>query len=412
MSRIVLGVAGGIAAYKACELLRRLRADGHDVTVVPTSGALRFVGAATWEALSGQPVHDDVWSGASDVPHVRIGQQSDLIVVAPATADLLARAAGGRADDLLTNVLLTAHAPVVFAPAMHTEMWRHPATRDNVALLRRRGAVVLDPDVGRLTGADSGPGRLPDPGELAATVAVLLAEPGRASHAAAQDLRGLRVVISAGGTREYLDPVRFVGNASSGRMGWALARAARLRGAEVALVGANVTLPPPAGIDVEPVTSTADLHQAMLRLAPGADVVVMAAAPADYTPHRVAASKLKKSATAGVELSLVQTVDVLAGLVAAREDPAQVLVGFAAETVGDRAELIGLGRAKLARKGCDLLVLNAVGHDLVFGSDRSEITVLSERPGAEAVVDGPFAGRKDVLAHRVWDVAAATRAGR
>ena len=195
-------------------------------------------------------------------------------------------------------------------------------------------------------------------------------------------------------------------------MGWALARAARLRGADVALVGANVALPAPAGVDVEPVTSTADLHEAMMRAAAGADVVVMAAAPADYTAARAAGSKLKKSATAGLELSLVQTVDVLAGLVAAREDPAQLLVGFAAETVRDRDELIALGRAKLTRKGCDLLVLNAVGRGLVFGSDQSELTVLGARPGAEAVVDGPFAGSKDVLAHHVWDVAAAARAGR
>ncbi len=409
MSRIVLGVAGGIAAYKACDLLRRLRFAGHDVTVVPTAAALHFVGAATWAALSGRPVQTEVWADAEQVPHVRIGQRCDLVLVAPATADLLARAAGGRADDLLTNVLLTAPGPAVFAPAMHTEMWRHPATRDNVATLRRRGSVVLDPDVGRLTGADSGAGRLPEPAELAATASLLIADPTVAARAAAQDLAGLRVVVSAGGTREHLDPVRFLGNASSGRMGWALARAARLRGAEVHLVAANVDLPPPAAVQTESVTSTADLQTAMQRAAERADLVVMAAAPADYTPARPSATKLKKSGTAGLELSLTQTVDVLADLVARRTDPAQVLVGFAAETVDSTDELIALGRAKLDRKGCDLLVLNAVGPGLVFGSDDSEIVVLGAGGDAGASVEGPFAGSKDLLAHRVWDSAISRR---
>ena len=249
MSRVVLGVAGGIAAYKACELLRRLQAEGHDVTVVPTAAALEFVGAATWAALSGKPVHTSVFDDVHQVPHVRLGQQADLVVVAPATADLLARAATGRADDLLTSTLLTAHCPVVFAPAMHTEMWLHPATQANVATLRARGCVVVDPDSGRLTGPDSGPGRLPDPAELAAVVTAVLTDPSIVARAAGRDLAGLRVVVSAGGTREHLDPVRFLGNRSSGLMGWALARAAVLRGAEVHLVAANVTLPAPPGTD-------------------------------------------------------------------------------------------------------------------------------------------------------------------
>ena len=240
MSRVLLGVTGGIAAYKACELIRRLRADGHDVVVVPTAAALEFVGTTTWAALSGNPVHTSVFDDAHEVPHVRLGQTADLVFVAPATADLLARAATGRADDLLTNVLLTAHCPIVYAPAMHTEMWFHPATRGNVATLRERGAVVVDPDSGRLTGADSGPGRLPDPAELAAVANAVLADPDIARRAAGRDLSGLKVVVSAGGTREHLDPVRFLGNASSGRMGWALARGAVLRGAEVTLVAANV----------------------------------------------------------------------------------------------------------------------------------------------------------------------------
>jgi phosphopantothenoylcysteine decarboxylase/phosphopantothenate--cysteine ligase len=412
VSRVVLGVAGGIAAYKACELVRRLRSDGHQVTVVPTAAALTFVGAATWEALSGRPVSTDVWTNAHEVPHVRIGQQADLVLVAPATADLLARAATGRADDLLTNVLLTAHCPVVLAPAMHTEMWQHAATRANVATLRSRGTVVVDPDVGRLTGADSGPGRLPEAAELHAIARTVLAAPETVARAAAQDLAGLRVAVSAGGTREHLDPVRFLGNSSSGRMGLALARAARLRGAEVHLVAANVAGAPPAAVEVEHVTSTADLAAAMTRAAKTADLVVMAAAPADFTPAATSDTKIKKQGGTGVELSLVQTPDVLAGLVQGRDDPRQVLIGFAAETPTDAADLVTLGRAKLARKGCDLLVLNAVGRDLVFGSEDNEITLLAAQGNREAVADGPYAGPKDALAHRIWDAALAVRAAR
>ena len=407
MSRIVLGVAGGIAAYKACELLRRLLAEGHEVTVVPTESALSFVGRTTWEALSGRPVHTSVWADAEQVPHVKLGQQADLVVVAPATADLIARAATGRADDLLTNVLLTAHCPVLLAPAMHTEMWLHAATRANVATLRSRGVVVLDPDSGRLTGPDSGPGRLPDPAELAAAVATVLAEPGQATRWAAQDLAGLRVLVSAGGTREHLDPVRFLGNSSSGLMGWALARAARLRGASVQLVAANVERPAPPGVAVQQVTSTADLAAAMTTGAADADLVVMAAAPADFTPASASGSKIKKTGDEGLQLELVQTVDVLAGLVAARTDPRQVLVGFAAETPTGGQSLLDLGRAKLARKGCDLLVLNEVGHGLVFGQPDSEITVL----GVDEVT-GPVAGSKDTLAHVVWDRALQLRSSR
>jgi len=408
MSRIVLGVAGGIAAYKACELLRRLRADGHDVTVVPTESALEFVGAATWAALSGHPVSTSVWDQVHEVPHVRLGQEADVVVVAPATADLLARAASGRADDLLTNVLLTARCPTILAPAMHTEMWQHPATQSNVATLRSRGAVVVDPDSGRLTGADSGPGRLPEPAELAFVATTILGEPRLAATMAARDLAGLRVVVSGGGTREHLDPVRFVGNSSSGLMGWALARAAGLRGADVTLVAANVALAPPPGAQVESVTSTSDLEQAMNRAAKDADLVVMAAAPADFTPAESSATKIKKTSGADtLDLRLVQTADVLAGLVAARTDPGQVLVGFAAETPSEQADLVTLGRAKLARKGCDLLVLNAVGPGLVFGQPTSEITLIT--PDSEV---GPIAGTKDTLAHHIWDAALALRSHR
>ena len=407
MSRIVLGVSGGIAAYKACELLRRLQSVGHEVTVVPTAAALEFVGVSTWAALSGRPVHTSVFDDVHLVPHVKIGQEVDLVFVAPASADSLARAATGRADDLLTNVLLTAHCPVIFAPAMHTEMWLHPATQANVSTLRSRGAVVVRPDVGRLTGPDAGVGRLPDPAELFAVAVAVLADPDIAVRAAGQDMADLKVVVSAGGTREHLDPVRFLGNSSSGLMGWALARAAALRGAEVRLVAANVDMPAPPGTEVEAVSSTADLAQAMAVVAKDADIAIMAAAPADFTPAAASDTKIKKSADGGLELTLVQTVDVLASLVAARTDSQQVLVGFAAETPSDGQTLIDLGRAKLARKGCDLLVLNEVGPNLVFGQPDNKIILLT-REGAT----GPIAGSKDTLAHQIWDEAIAQRARR
>jgi phosphopantothenoylcysteine decarboxylase / phosphopantothenate---cysteine ligase len=407
VSRIVLGVSGGIAAYKACELLRRLQSVGHEITVVPTAAALEFVGVSTWAALSGRPVHTSVFDDVHLVPHVKIGQEVDLVFIAPATADLLARAATGRADDLLTNVLLTAHCPVVFAPAMHTEMWLHPATQANVSTLRSRGAVVVRPDVGRLTGPDAGIGRLPDPAELFAVAVAVLADPDIAVRAAGQDMADLKVVVSAGGTREHLDPVRFIGNSSSGLMGWALARAAALRGAEVRLVAANVGMPAPPGTEVEAVSSTADLAQAMAVVAKDADIAIMAAAPADFTPAAASDTKIKKSADGGLELTLVETVDVLASLVAARTDSRQVLVGFAAETPSDGQTLIDLGRAKLARKGCDLLVLNEVGPNLVFGQPDNKIILLTREDAT-----GPIAGSKDTLAHQIWDEALAQRARR
>jgi phosphopantothenoylcysteine decarboxylase/phosphopantothenate--cysteine ligase len=407
MSRIVLGVSGGIAAYKACELLRRLQGAGHQVTVVPTAAALEFVGASTWAALSGRPVHTSVFDDVHLVPHVKIGQEIDLVFVAPATADVLARAATGRADDLLTNVLLTAHCPIVYAPAMHTEMWLHPATQANVATLRSRGAVVVRPDVGRLTGPDSGAGRLPDPAELFAVAAAVLADPEIAVRAAGQDMTGLKVVVSAGGTRERLDPVRFIGNSSSGLMGWALARAAVLRGADVRLVAANVGLPAPPGTEVEPVGSTADLAQAMAVAAKDADIAIMAAAPADFTPAATSQTKIKKSGDSGLELRLVQTTDILAGLVKTRTDSRQVLVGFAAETPGDEQTLLDLGRAKLERKGCDILVLNEVGPNLAFGQPDNQITILTRDAAT-----GPFSGSKDTLAHQIWDEALAEWARR
>ena len=395
MTRVVVGVGGGIAAYKACELVRRFTESGHDVTVVPTSAALEFVGEATWAALSGKPVSSDVWTDVHEVPHVRIGQQADLVVVAPATADLMAKAAHGLADDLLTNTLLTARCPVVFAPAMHTEMWEHAATRANVAALRSRGAVVIEPAEGRLTGADSGKGRLPEPDELFEVATDILA---RGEGGA--DLAGRHVVVSAGGTREYLDPVRFLGNRSSGRQGYALARAAVARGAEVTLVSANVSLPDPAGVKVVRVETTAQLRDAVLSAAASADAVVMAAAPADYRPATLSDTKIKKSADGSAPaLELTQNPDILREIAGQRTRPGSVVVGFAAETGDDTGSVLELARAKLARKGCDLLVVNDVSGGAVFGSADNQAVILTAEGDA---VDVPL-GTKAALAHVIWD---------
>ncbi|HEU5037160.1 MAG TPA: bifunctional phosphopantothenoylcysteine decarboxylase/phosphopantothenate--cysteine ligase CoaBC [Nocardioides sp.] len=395
MTRVVLGVAGGIAAYKACELLRLFTESGHDVTVVPTAAALEFVGAPTWSALSGKPVATDVWSDVHEVPHVRIGQSADLVVVAPATADVLARAAHGLADDLLTNTLLTARCPVVFAPAMHTEMWEHPATQANVATLRERGALVIEPAEGRLTGKDTGKGRLPEPAEIFDTCRELLAR-----GTTTLDLAGRRVVVSAGGTREYLDPVRFLGNRSSGLQGYALARAAVARGADVTLVAANTHLADPAGVKVVRVETTAQLREEVLSAAASADAVVMAAAPADFRPVDASGTKIKKAADGSAPtVALTQNPDILHELSTERARPAQVVVGFAAETGDDTGSVLDLARAKLARKGCDLLVVNDVSGGAVFGSPENEAVIL----GADgAAVEVPR-GSKAALAQVIWD---------
>ena len=391
--RVVLGVTGGIAAYKACDLLRRFTESGHDVRVVPTTSALEFIGTATWAALSGHPVSTVVWDDVHEVPHVRIGQQADLVVVAPATADLIARAAHGLADDLLTSTLLTARCPVLLAPAMHTEMWEHAATRENVALLRRRGTLVLDPAVGRLTGRDTGTGRLPEPAQIFQVCRRVLA---RGREELIPDLAGRTVVVSAGGTREHLDPVRFLGNRSSGKQGYALATTALARGARVVLVSANVGLPEPAGAHVVRVTSAEDLRRAVLDAAGGADAVVMAAAVADFRPATRAESKIKKSGTGPEPIELVTTPDVLAELSAERARPGQVVVGFAAET----DDVLAHGRDKLTRKGCDLLVVNEVGEDRGFETGENAAVVLG-RDGSQTVV--PL-GPKEALADRVWDL--------
>ncbi len=391
--RIVLGVAGGIAAYKAVLLLRLLREDGHTVRVVPTRSALEFVGRPTWEALSGEPVTTEVFEQVEQVAHVRIGQEADLVVVAPATADLLARAAAGMADDLLTATLLVARCPVLVAPAMHTEMWQHPATVANVATLRARGVHVLDPASGRLTGPDSGPGRLPKPEEIAAAALSLVGDRAR-------DLVGRHVVVSAGGTREPLDPVRFLGNRSSGRQGVELARAAHDRGARVTLVAANVTVPVPPGVDVVRVESGDQLRDAVRAAAKDADVVVMAAAVADFRPVRSATTKIKKQpGSAPAPIELVETVDVLAELVRDRPRDGQVVVGFAAETGDESGDVLEHGRRKAVRKGADLLAVNAVGVDRGFAVEHNEVTVL-DRTGQEVA---RAAGTKLDVAHAIWD---------
>ncbi|QRY43959.1 bifunctional phosphopantothenoylcysteine decarboxylase/phosphopantothenate--cysteine ligase CoaBC [Mycolicibacterium boenickei] len=403
--RIVVGVAGGIAAYKACTLVRQLTEAGHSVRVLPTESALRFIGAATFEALSGNPVHTGVFTDVHEVPHVRIGQEADLVVVAPATADLLARAVAGRADDLLTATLLTARCPVLFAPAMHTEMWFHPATVDNVATLRRRGAVVLEPASGRLTGADSGAGRLPEAEEIA-TFAQLLLERG---DALPYDLAGVKALVTAGGTREPLDPVRFIGNRSSGKQGYAVARVLAQRGADVTLVAGNTAgLVDPAGVNVVHIGSAAQLRDAVSKYASESNILVMAAAVADFRPAQVATSKIKKGgASEPSSIDLVRNDDVLAGAVRARTEGQlpnmQAIVGFAAETGDANGDVLFHARAKLQRKGCDLLVVNAVGENRAFEVDNNDGWLLSA-DGAEVALEH---GSKTLMATRIVDAIAA-----
>ncbi|CAM3328270.1 phosphopantothenate synthase [Mycobacterium intermedium] len=402
---VVVGVSGGIAAYKACTVVRQLAEAGHNVRVIPTESALNFVGAATFEALSGAPVRTGVFEDVPEVPHVRLGQQADLVVVAPATADLLARAAAGRADDLLTATLLTARCPVLFAPAMHTEMWLHPATVDNVATLRRRGAVVLEPASGRLTGTDSGAGRLPEAEEIT-TLAHLLLE---RHDALPYDLAGCKVLVTAGGTREAIDPVRFIGNRSSGKQGYAVARVAAQRGAEVTLIaGHTAGLIDPAGVNVVHVSSAQQLGDAVSKHAPDVNVLVMAAAVADFRPTQVATAKIKKSArdSAAPTIELVRNDDVLAGAVQARAHGQlpnmRAIVGFAAETGDANGDVLFHARAKLQRKGCDLLVVNAVGDGRAFEVDSNDGWLLAS-DGTESALQH---GSKTLMASRIVDAIA------
>ena len=364
---IVVGVTGGIAAYKAVNVIRGLVLAGHDVHVVATEAALRFVGKPTLEAISRNIVFTDLYEGVAEVRHVAIGQAADLIVIAPATANTIAKLAAGLADDLLGNTVLASRAPVVIAPAMHTEMWQHPATVHNITVLRSRGVSVVGPGVGQLTGADSGPGRLEEPEEIVRAALAVLAP---------KDLAGHRILVTAGGTREPLDPVRFLGNRSSGKQGIALALAAAARGAEVTLIGANLEVATPASIRVLHVGSTLELAAAVADAAAKVDVVIMAAAVADYRPAVIAESKIKKELVGDrLTLELVKNPDILANLAETRR-PGQLIVGFAAETEQDADALLALGRTKIARKGCDLLVLNRVGWTEGFGTDTNSVVVL------------------------------------
>ena len=389
---VVVGVTGGIAAYKVVSVVRALVLAGHDVHVVATENALRFVGRPTLEAISRNTVHSDLYEGVAEVRHVAIGQAADLIVVAPATANTVAKLAAGLADDLLGNTILASTAPLVIAPAMHTEMWQNPATVANIATLRQRGVTVVGPAVGQLTGADSGPGRMSEPEEIV--------EVALRTAAGRQDLAGRRILVTAGGTREPIDPVRFIGNRSSGKQGVALAVAAADRGAEVTLIAANLEVDVPATVQVVRVRSTLDLEKAATSAAETADIVIMAAAVADYRPETVADAKIKKDVQGDVlDLRLVKNPDILAGLAANRR-AGQVIVGFAAETEPDDAKLRQLGAAKVARKGADLLVVNRVGWNEGFATEGNTVIVLN-RTGD---IVGEASGSKRSVADRILDL--------
>jgi phosphopantothenoylcysteine decarboxylase/phosphopantothenate--cysteine ligase len=397
---ILIGITGGIAAYKAVGVVRSLVLAGHDVHVVATEAALRFVGKPTFEAISRNPVNTDLYEGVAEVRHVALGQAADLIVIAPATANSIAKLAAGLADDLLGNAILASTAPVLIAPAMHTEMWQNPATVANVAQLRDRGVHFVGPGVGQLTGKDSGPGRMAEPDEI---VAAAIALASRRS-----DLAGLRIVVTAGGTREPLDPVRFIGNRSSGKQGVALARAAAARGATVTLIGANLEVDPPASVRLVRVSSTLELSDAVGAAAQAADAVIMAAAVADYRPADVAEAKIKKETQGDtLQLTLVRNPDILHGLVESRAEsrrastfPGPVIIGFAAETETDRGALVELGRAKLRRKGCDFLVLNTVGWTSGFATEGNAVILLD----LAGDIVGEASGTKLLVADSILDL--------
>lgn len=396
--RIVLGVTGGIAAYKAALLLRLMTEDGHEVHVVPTDSALKFVGKPTWEALSGQPVYNDTFEAVEDVNHVLQGRRADVVVLAPATANSIAKAAAGLAEDLLGNILLTATVPVVMAPAMHTEMWENPATKANVATLRSRGVHVIEPAVGRLTGVDTGKGRFPDPEDIWAQTQQIVAQAQTGDQ-----LAGRSVVISAGGTREALDPVRYLGNRSSGKQGVALAKAAAAQGAQVTLIAGamDVQAPTHPNITVVRIESTRELLDAVLEHAQHQDALIMAAAVADFRPASATNEKIKKQDDASAPtIVLEQTEDVLRTSVeqrAAGQPLPRVIVGFAAETGDETTNPLEYGRAKLQRKGCEILVVNEVGVGKVFGQNDNDVTILFANGREELSVQGS----KDVVAEAI-----------
>ena len=466
--RIIVGIGGGIAAYKAAMLLRLFAKNGDEVIAMPTPNATKFVGVPTLEALSGNPVSTDVFDRVPEVNHVRQAEQADAVVIAPATADLLARLAAGRADDLLSSTVLTTHAPVILAPAMHTQMWEHPATQANVQTLRSWGYHVIEPAIGRLTGPDSGPGRMPEPEDIFAVALDVIArfpkgqvhpvytpgyapteplytdteqerlaaaraatltsallgqvdagqdEPSQATGASESlrgPLSGRLVVITAGGTREALDPVRFLGNRSTGKQGVALAEAARDLGATVHLIGANLEVPAPEGVQVTRVVSALELREATLEASAAADVLIMSAAVADFRPAEFAEFKIKKSADSedAPVIQLVRNPDILREVVVRRQQAYEagestlgpkLIVGFAAETGSAEKTPLELGREKLQRKGTDFLAVNTVGVNRGFGTDDNTITLLSTL-NDEAPV---FSGSKKELSVRLLEHVAA-----
>ncbi|WP_125105854.1 bifunctional phosphopantothenoylcysteine decarboxylase/phosphopantothenate--cysteine ligase CoaBC [Gulosibacter massiliensis] len=405
--RIVVGVSGGIAAYKAVSVIRQLVLLGHHVEVIATPSALEFVGAPTFEAISRNPLRRDVFENVHAVQHVAVGQHADVVAVVPATANTLARMAAGLADDLLTNTILATGAPVVVAPAMHTEMWQHPATQANVHRLDERGVTIVGPESGRLTGTDEGPGRLVDPDDIVAAIlaAARTAERERAAAAQGRDLAGIRMLVTAGGTREAIDPVRYLGNRSSGKQGVALAARAAARGAEVTLIAANVEVATPDDVQLVRVSSAEQLAAAATELAPKQDVIIMAAAVADFRPDRVSNDKIKKESTGDtLTLTFTKNPDILRNLVEVRPE-GQLIVGFAAETEADDAARLELARAKVKRKGSDLLVLNRVGWDHTFGREETEIQVLN----LAGDVLAEDVGDKLSVANTILDVVVAER---
>ena len=387
---VILGVGGGIAAYKSCELLRRLQDRGYFITVVPTPSSLNFVGAATWEALSGRPVTTQVWERVDEVRHISLAASADALIIAPATADLIARIASGRADDLLTNLVLAVDIPILVVPAMHPQMWLDPATVANVQVLRNRGFIVMDPEVGRLTGDDVGPGRFPETAAIIDKFEQLIA--------AKKDLLGLQVLVTAGGTREAIDPVRFIGNRSSGRQGAAVARAARDRGASVKIILANSQLSTQEvrelnGIEVISVETATEMHAALEKEFPAANLLVMSAAVADARPSQVSDEKIKKGQLKDIQL--IENPDLLKSIAKMRNK--QIVIAFAAETNSD----IGAAQEKMKAKGANILYLNDVSGGAIFGSDSTEGFILTSN-GAHIPVSQTS---KDTLAELLLDQA-------
>ncbi len=380
---VILGVGGGIAAYKSCELLRRLQDRGYVITVVPTPASLNFVGAATWEALSSRPVHTQVWESVHTVPHIALAERADFFLIAPATADLIARLAMGRADDLLTNLVLASDVPKMIVPAMHPSMWLDPATVTNVNTLKQRGFIVMEPEVGRLTGKDVGPGRFP---ETAAIISNFDEITGQV-----QDLKGVKVLVTAGGTREAIDPVRFIGNRSSGKQGIAVANAAKNRGAQVQLIAANCDVPGLTGMDVIKVETTLEMQDALRENFSSCNILVMSAAVADARPLQVSEQKIKKSSLESIELQ--QNPDLLAELSPNKGD--RILVGFAAET----KEHLQEARRKLNAKGLDLIYVNDVSGGAIFGQDTTMGTILLRNDADIAVKEVS----KDALSNVLLD---------